>query len=201
MSLVFLSALAATSTALAVENPTTLMARAEIAAVQGSTTVAGTEKYSVDNAELDFADDDNFDLDLTDVDNYNNGTEQMTKRDTEAQQVDNLLFSLSMAQFQSHRNAKNPSGLIWTSDGCTDSPDYPFGYNFHDSCQRHDFGYRNYRKERRCASANRKKIDGNLKNDLYRECNKKSGFAKIHCTAIANEYYIFVRGFGGLKWC
>ncbi|MBF6064943.1 hypothetical protein IU494_30315 [Nocardia terpenica] len=41
-------------------------------------------------------------------------------------------------------NAWGPGILDWYSNGCTWSPDYPFGFPFNDACIRHDFGYTNF---------------------------------------------------------
>jgi len=73
--------------------------------------------------------------------------------------TDNLLFRTTLGGFIQYRNAKNPSWLTWSSNGCNYSPDNPRGYPFLQACQRHDFGYRNYKNQKRFTSANRKKID------------------------------------------
>ncbi|RYF34228.1 MAG: hypothetical protein EOO38_29640 [Cytophagaceae bacterium] len=44
--------------------------------------------------------------------------------------TDNYLFTLSISQFASNRNGKiGPAELDWTSDGCSSSPDNPFGFD------------------------------------------------------------------------
>lgn len=44
--------------------------------------------------------------------------------------TDNYLFSISIGQFISNRNAQaGPAGLDWSSDGCSSSPDNPFGFD------------------------------------------------------------------------
>jgi hypothetical protein len=57
--------------------------------------------------------------------------------------TDHLLFSTTISAFEAARNAKNPPSLDWASDGCSSSPDNPFGFDFIEECHRHDFGYRN----------------------------------------------------------
>lgn len=115
--------------------------------------------------------------------------------------TDTLLFSSSISTFLSAKARRSPSTLNWTDDGCSNSPDKPSGFNFLPSCQRHDFGYRNYKAQARFTDSNRKRIDDNFKNDLYNECNKYTGlesFKGVACRRIADTYYVAVRTFGGL---
>ncbi|MCJ1264535.1 hypothetical protein MMC22_004407 [Lobaria immixta] len=113
--------------------------------------------------------------------------------------TDNLLLHTPMATFQADRAAESPAWLIWTSDGCSESPDKPQGFNFLPSCQRHDFGYRNYKEEGRFTEPNRKIIDDNLKADLYDVCKEYKGlssFKGVECRRIADLYHLAVREFG-----
>lgn len=112
--------------------------------------------------------------------------------------TDRLMFSVSITSFLSSKAARIPSNLDWTDDGCSLSPDEPSGYNFLHSCQRHDFGYRNFKAEGRFTDANRLRIDNNFKTDLYNECNKHTGLSDDWCRTIADTYYTAVRTFGGL---
>ena len=112
--------------------------------------------------------------------------------------TDNLLFSVSLASFLSAKQAQNPAGLDWSDDGCSASPDKPLGFNFLDSCKRHDFGYRNYKAQGRFTEPNRGKIDGKLMQDLTNECNKLSVIPKAACLGVAEIYYEAVRKFGNL---
>jgi hypothetical protein len=44
--------------------------------------------------------------------------------------TDSYVFSISMSQFISNRNGLvGPAELDWSSDGCSSSPDDPFGFN------------------------------------------------------------------------
>lgn len=79
--------------------------------------------------------------------------------------TDQLLFSVTLPQFEARRNKKDPSTLDWSSDGCTSSPDNPFGFPFLPGCHRHDFGYQNYRIQKRFTKAAKAKIDSNFKNE------------------------------------
>ncbi|KAL6909281.1 prokaryotic phospholipase A2 domain-containing protein [Trichoderma evansii] len=109
--------------------------------------------------------------------------------------TDQLLFSISLPEFITRRNAKNPPNLDWTSDGCTSSPDNPFGFPFVPACNRHDFGYQNYRIQNRFTDSGKLNIDNNFKKDLYFQC-QSSSVSKV-CEAFADVYYAAVRAFGG----
>lgn len=117
--------------------------------------------------------------------------------------TDTLLLHTSMDAFQAAKAAKSPAYLVWTDDGCSKSPDKPDGYNFLPSCQRHDFGYRNYKKQARLTEPNRKVIDDNLKTDLYHECKRYHGLSSwkgVECRRIADIYHAAVRKFGNSKF-
>jgi hypothetical protein len=109
------------------------------------------------------------------------------------QVTDQYLFSTSLNSFQTVR-AQQPyaSQLDWSSDGCSSSPDNPFGFNFVKACYRHDFGYRNYKKQSRFNETTRLSIDNNFKTDLYVICN-----GNWACNRTADVYYAAVRQFGG----
>ncbi|KAH8708550.1 prokaryotic phospholipase A2-domain-containing protein, partial [Phaeosphaeriaceae sp. PMI808] len=109
--------------------------------------------------------------------------------------TDSYLFSISISQFISNRNAHaGPAGLDWSADGCSNSPDNPFGFNFLNSCYRHDFGYRNYKKQSRFTNANKAKIDSNFKTDMYNQCANER--FRDACEATATVYYEAVKAFG-----
>lgn len=55
-------------------------------------------------------------------------------RQSLAQITDTLLFSTTLPNFISRRNAKNPATLDWSSDGCTSSPDNPLNFPFVPAC-------------------------------------------------------------------
>jgi hypothetical protein len=107
--------------------------------------------------------------------------------------TDQYLFHTSLSGFESTRAQQPYNGqLDWSSDGCSWSPDTPFGWQFLPGCHRHDFGYRNYKKQGRFTSANRLKIDDNLYSDLKSVCG-----SNIACKGAAWTYYQAVRKFGG----
>ena len=107
--------------------------------------------------------------------------------------TDKYLFEISLPAFVDVR-AEQPHAdqLDWSSDSCSWSPDKPLGYDFSSSCDRHDFGYRNYKRQTRFTEDNRKKIDDNFKADMYSGCGDDDG-----CRGAANVYYWAVRQFGG----
>ncbi|KAG6020429.1 hypothetical protein E4U41_002838 [Claviceps citrina] len=109
--------------------------------------------------------------------------------------TDQLLFHLSLRNFVRARNRRVPADLDWSSDECSNSPDNPFGFPFQPACERHDFGYRNYKAQGRFTPSSRSAIDSNLRSDLYYQCD--SVVAKKVCTALADVYYAAVRAFGG----
>ncbi|KAH6858604.1 prokaryotic phospholipase A2-domain-containing protein [Alternaria alternata] len=109
------------------------------------------------------------------------------------QVTDNYMFDISIDEFITNRNAKNPPELDWSSNGCTASPDNPFGFDFINSCYRHDFGYRNFKAQNR-FEANKARIDDNFKTDMFNQCANES--AKGPCEATATLYYEAVKAFG-----
>ncbi|SER13723.1 phospholipase [Lentzea albida] len=107
--------------------------------------------------------------------------------------TDDYLYSKSLSQFTALRAQQpNADQLDWSSDGCSYSPDNPFGFKFLPTCHRHDFGYRNYKRQARWNEANRLRIDNNFKADMYNQCG--SNWA---CKRTADLYYAAVREFGG----
>jgi hypothetical protein len=59
------------------------------------------------------------------------------------------------------------------------------------ACYRHDFGYRNYKRQGRFTEPNRLTIDNRFKSDLYTICN-----GNWACNRTADVYYSAVRQFG-----
>ena len=122
------------------------------------------------------------------------GTASAALDPTQLRQVtDSYLFSYSLSSFQTARSQQPYAGqLDWSSDGCSNSPDNPFGFNFVRACHRHDFGYRNYKKQGRFTETTRLTLDNKFKNDLYTICN-----GNWACNRTADVYYSAVRQFGG----
>lgn len=94
------------------------------------------------------------------------GADSLLRRaETIQQTTDRYLFSITLPQFTVYRNAKSPATLDWSSDSCSYSPDNPLGFPFSPACDRHDFGYRNYKAQSRFTDDNKSKIDGNFKTE------------------------------------
>ncbi|CAN9194652.1 unnamed protein product [Alternaria alternata] len=118
----------------------------------------------------------------------------LVSRQASLEQVtDSYMFDISIDEFITNRNAKNPPELDWSSNGCTASPDNPFGFDFINSCYRHDFGYRNFKAQNR-FEANKARIDDNFRTDMFNQCANES--AKGPCEATATLYYEAVKAFG-----
>ncbi|MFE2751713.1 phospholipase [Actinosynnema sp. NPDC059335] len=106
--------------------------------------------------------------------------------------TDDYLFSKTLSQFSSLRAQRPYSDqLDWSSDGCSWSPDNPFGFKFLPACHRHDFGYRNYKRQGRFTESTRLTIDNKFKSDLYNQCA-----GNWTCNRTADLYYQAVREFG-----
>lgn len=83
--------------------------------------------------------------------------------------------------FDAYANKNKPAikkyKFTWKTDGCSKSPDeIPGGYNFRNSCWRHDFGYRNYKSTVGAGtfrSKYKKGVDKAFLGDMKRQCNRK----------------------------
>ncbi|KAI3390577.1 hypothetical protein diail_9188 [Diaporthe ilicicola] len=118
-----------------------------------------------------------------------------TRQNTLENITDTYLFNISLPQFLTYRDAKDPPTLDWTSDGCSDAPDNPLGFNFKPACYRHDFGYNNYREQGRFTKTAKAAIDSNFLKDLKYQCESET--LELICDALANVYYTAVKLFGG----
>ncbi|MFV2017640.1 phospholipase [Micromonospora sp. LOL_023] len=83
----------------------------------------------------------------------------------------------------------------WSTDYCSSSPDNPLGFSFRLSCQRHDFGYRNYRAAGQFP-ANKARVDNAFYEDLKRVCATYNGVVRPACLSLAWTYYQAVKIFG-----
>ncbi|MCM4084330.1 phospholipase [Actinoplanes sp. TRM88002] len=83
----------------------------------------------------------------------------------------------------------------WTTDYCTSSPDQPSGFDFRLSCQRHDFGYRNYEAAGGFAS-NKVRLDDMFYGDLSRKCDSYNAVVRPACDGLAWTYYQAAKKFG-----
>src|SRR5262245_40913603 len=74
---------------------------------------------------------------------------------------------------QANQAAWADYGYNWSTDLCTASPDQPFGWDFRQSCIRHDFGYSNY-KQLGMFEQNKPRVDSAFYQDLLRVCAQQS---------------------------
>lgn len=109
-------------------------------------------------------------------------------------ETDRLLFVAPISSFLASRSAHRPQGLDWTSDGCSSSPNNPFGFDFLGACTRHDFGYRNYKLQGRWEPTGKAQIDKNFRADLYDQCARET--LDDSCRFTADMYYRAVKWFG-----
>ena len=122
------------------------------------------------------------------------GTAHADLTDAELRAVtDDYLYDISLSDFTILRGEKpHADQLDWSSDSCSYSPDDPLGYEFTESCDRHDFGYRNYKAQTRFNEDTRLTIDDNFLADMNGSCGDDST-----CRGVATLYYEAVRQFGG----
>lgn len=85
----------------------------------------------------------------------------------------------------------------WSTDYCSSSPDNPLGFDFRNSCVRHDFGYRNY-KAMGQFPANKSRIDSAFYADLKRKCATYNAAVRPACDGLAWTYYQAVKAFGSI---
>ncbi|MGI5237077.1 phospholipase [Dactylosporangium sp. CA-139066] len=96
-----------------------------------------------------------------------------------------------------HQSAWAAYGFDWTTDYCSDSPDQPLGFDFRLPCERHDFGYRNY-KAIGAFPANKSRIDDSFYYDLKAKCATYNAFVRPACVSLAWTYYQAVKAFGSV---
>ncbi|KAK6534036.1 hypothetical protein TWF281_005375 [Arthrobotrys megalospora] len=134
-------------------------------------------------------------------------------------QTNTAIFAISLNDFIGNYRNKglNSPPLIYESDGCSVpdkvaeffkiNKDFPYGYEFLNSCYRHDFGYRNFKAQNRFTDGNREDIDQRFQGDLLAQCSSQFPKADIFhpvqlfnrkwCNTVAKVYYKFVRLCGG----
>ncbi|OCL08062.1 hypothetical protein AOQ84DRAFT_266248, partial [Glonium stellatum] len=110
--------------------------------------------------------------------------------------TDRFLFNTSMEEFQKARKAGIPITQDWSSDGCSDAPRHPFGFHFLEGCQRHDFGYRNYKAQSRFTKRSREIIDNYFFKDLFNYCQQLKWYKQPGCIGLAFTYWAGTRLFG-----
>jgi hypothetical protein len=96
-----------------------------------------------------------------------------------------------------HRTAWTAYAFDWSTDSCSGSPDNPLGFDFRLSCQRHDFGYRNYKAVGLFPSA-KARLDNAFYADLKRRCTTYNFVIRPACLSLAWTYYQAVKIFGSV---
>jgi hypothetical protein len=111
-----------------------------------------------------------------------------------------LIHATALTEFLELRSSQHESQTLsrldWTSDGCSKSPDRPFGFDFLSCCYRHDFAYRNYRRQGRLNEDERYRIDVRFREDMRNICEKESATRRTVCITLAELYYTGIRIFG-----
>jgi hypothetical protein len=70
------------------------------------------------------------------------------------------------------------------------------------SCLRHDFGYRNYKVQRRCGAAAKKRIDQNFRKHMFEYCKTVENEDKRDaCEGVAKVDYESARVFARSSFC
>ena len=107
------------------------------------------------------------------------------------------IMRLSLAQFQALKD-QAPSPYDWNDDGCS-VPSWTYHFSFNDACERHDFGYRNFGRDREYnpSDSRRAMVDGVFLSDLNHICAGYSIFVRPLCYSEAAAGYQLVHVFGG----
>ncbi|KAF3941020.1 hypothetical protein ABW19_dt0201521 [Dactylella cylindrospora] len=125
-------------------------------------------------------------------------------------QTNDLIFAIANGEFiNGFRNqGVNTPPLIYDSDGCSVpkgvanalgiDKNAPFGYDYLNSCFRHDFGYRNFKAQTRFTDDNRERLDDKFLEDMHAQCDNQFGrwyqfISKFWCKKVAGIYFLFVR--------
>ncbi|KAH8732469.1 prokaryotic phospholipase A2-domain-containing protein [Phaeosphaeriaceae sp. PMI808] len=118
--------------------------------------------------------------------------------------TDKYIYKVTLEEFLKIRDqhALQSKGFDWKSDGCSNVPENPFGFDFHNACVRHDFGYHNYILQRRCTEQERRALDKNFHKDMLHECHRKeSKERKLECEIFAMTYFTAVKLLGMTNFC
>lgn len=114
-----------------------------------------------------------------------------------------LMFRTSLASFMtaSQSPTRDPR-LDWTTDGCSAPVVGNTGrtFNFTQACQRHDFGYRNFKVlhgGKLWTSTLRHRIDRIFRADMYKDCATRARTTRSICRAWARMFYRAVRTYAG----
>ena len=118
-----------------------------------------------------------------------------------ADAVRHIEFDLDIASFARQRFSmrRQYPTLDWTTDGCSAPIVGSEGrsFNFRTACDRHDFGYRNFKALGLFATSTRTLIDEQLHRDMNTSCDSERRTLKVRCIAWSEIFYTMVRAAGG----
>ena len=115
--------------------------------------------------------------------------------------VRHIEFDLDIASFARQRFSmrRQYPTLDWTTDGCSAPIVGSEGrsFNFRTACDRHDFGYRNFKALGLFDTSTRTLIDEQLHRDMNTSCDSQRRTLKVRCIAWSEIFYTMVRAAGG----
>jgi len=115
--------------------------------------------------------------------------------------VRHIQFDLDITTFSRQRFSlrRQYPTLDWTNDGCSAPIVGSEGrsFNFRSACDRHDFGYRNFKALGLFDTTTRTLIDEQLHRDMNRACDSQRRTFKVRCIAWSEIFYTIVRAAGG----
>ena len=115
--------------------------------------------------------------------------------------VRHIEFDLDITTFARQRFSlrRQYPTLDWTHDGCSAPIVGSEGrsFNFRTACDRHDFGYRNFKALGLFNTSTRNLIDEQLHRDMNRACDSQRRTFKVRCIAWSEIFYTMVRAAGG----
>ena len=115
--------------------------------------------------------------------------------------VRHIQFDLDITTFARQRFAlrRQYPTLDWTTDGCSAPIVGSEGrsFNFRTACDRHDFGYRNFKAIGLFDTSTRTLIDEQLHRDMNKACDSQRRTFKVRCIAWSEIFYTMVRAAGG----
>jgi len=115
--------------------------------------------------------------------------------------VRHIEFDLDITTFARQRFSlrRQYPALDWTTDGCSAPIVGSEGrsFNFRTACDRHDFGYRNFKALGLFDTSTRTLIDEQLHRDMNTSCDSQRRTLKVRCITWSEIFYTMVRAAGG----
>ena len=115
--------------------------------------------------------------------------------------VHHIEFDLDIITFSRQRFSlrRQYPTLDWSNDGCSAPIVGSEGrsFNFRTACDRHDFGYRNFKAIGLFDTSTRTLIDEQLHRDMNKACDSQRRTFKVRCIAWSEIFYTMVRAAGG----